>query len=197
MKPRFSRLSFALTLAALVTGAGVTSLSAQSSDAMAIAGLREDIRILDERTRALTVEMDQMRRDNAALRDLVQKQTSSQYVTLAQFNTAISELERALRSGDKDLAVQLTQQMERLAKQTQSALDALAKSASTRTPAPQMQFTPLPTDVKGVVYVVQPGDTLSSIATKHGAQIRDIQNANQIADPRTLQAGQSLFIPQR
>lgn len=52
-------------------------------------------------------------------------------------------------------------------------------------------FTPTP-----ILYVVQPGDTLSEIARKFGVSIRIIQEANAITDPRTLQAGQTLIIPQ-
>lgn len=163
----------------------------------AIAGLREDIRILDERTRALTVEIEQLRRENAELRDLVAATTESNFVTLSQFNSAMAELDKALRAGDRELAMQLTKQMERLAKQTQDALDTIARSASTTRPsAPKMTFTE-DYPKAGVTYTVQPGDTLSSIASKFSAQVRDIQNANKIADPRTLQVGQILFIPQR
>ncbi len=52
-------------------------------------------------------------------------------------------------------------------------------------------FTPTP-----ILYVVQPGDTLSEIAKKFGVSIRIIQEANAITDPRTLQVGQTLIIPQ-
>jgi len=163
----------------------------------AIASLREDIRILDERTRALTVEIEQLRRENAELRDLVARATDAKYVSLAQFNAAIAELDKAFRAGDRELAAQLTQQMERLAKQTQEALDTIARSAAaTRGSAPKVTFTD-DYPKTGITYTVQPGDTLSSIATRFNAQIRDIQNANRIADPRTLQVGQVLFIPQR
>ncbi len=198
MKPLFLRSRRWLPLAATVALLGAPALSAQSGDiAIAVASLREDIRILDERTRSLTADLEQMRRENAGLRDLVQAQTSAQNVGVSQFNSAITELERAIRAGDKQVALQLTQQMERLAKQTQSALDALAKSASTRAPAVTTNFSDdYPKDT-GTTYTVQPGDTLSSIATKFGAQVRDIQNANKIADPRALQVGQTLFIPKR
>lgn len=158
-----------------------------------IAGLREDVRILDERTRSLTVEIEQLKRENAALRS---QSTTGSYVTMAQFNQSLSDLEKALRAGDREVALQLTQQLEKLARQTQSAIDALAKSPGARAPAPSVQFTE-DYPKKGVTYTVQPGDTLASIAQKFSAQIRDIQNANKIGDPRTLQAGQTLFIPQR
>jgi LysM repeat protein len=48
---------------------------------------------------------------------------------------------------------------------------------------------------EGVSYTVQRGDTLSSIAQKHGARVADIVNANKITDPTRIQVGQTLFIP--
>jgi LysM repeat protein len=46
-----------------------------------------------------------------------------------------------------------------------------------------------------VSYTVQRGDTLSSIAQKHGARVADIVNANKITDPTRIQVAQTLFIP--
>lgn len=180
-----------LPFAAVVVGAAAPALRAQDLNAV-IAGLREDIRILDERTRQLTVEIEQLKRENSGLR----AQGDANYVTMAQMTAALADLERALRAGDKELAIQLTQQMERLAKQTNAALDALAKG-SARSTAPAVQFTPLPANTPGTTYEVQPGDTLASIATRFGSTVKDIQNANKIADPTKLQVGQTLFIPQR
>ena len=48
---------------------------------------------------------------------------------------------------------------------------------------------------EGVSYTVQRGDTLSSIASRFGVPVKDITNANRIADPTRLQAGQTLFVP--
>ncbi len=187
--PRLAPL--VLALAGALPAAGQLS----SDAAIAIASLREDIRLLDERTRSLTVEIEQLKRDNRALRD--QASAPGQQVTLAQFNTAIAELERAIRAGDKDVALQLTQQMERLAKQTQSALDTLAKSsATTRGTPPPVTFTE-DYPKQGTTYTVVAGDTLAGIAARHNSSVRDIQNANKIADPSRLQVGQTLFIPQR
>lgn len=173
----------------------VSSAQANSDIGAVVAGLREDIRILDERTRSLTAEIEQLRRENATLREQVS--STSNLVTVSQFNTALSELEKAIRSGDSEVMVKVTQQMERLAKQTQTAIDTVAKSAGTRTSAPvNFNFTD-DYPKQGTTYVVEQGDTISSIAQKFGSTVRDIQNANKIADARTLQVGQVLFVPQR
>jgi len=180
-----------LPIAAVALVAASSALHAQDINAV-VAGLREDIRILDERTRQLTVEVEQLRRENTSLRSA----GDVNYVTMAQMTAALTDLERALRAGDRELAVQISKDMERLAKQTNAALDALAKGAARNT-APAVQFTPLPANTPGTTYEVQPGDTLASIASRFNSTIKDIQNANKIADPTKLQVGQTLFIPQR
>ncbi len=188
---RFSFPVRLLSLLALAIGVCAPVVCAQDINSV-IASLREDIRILDERTRSLTVEVEQLKRENGSLRS----QGDANYVTMSQMTVALADLERALRAGDKEMAIQLTQQMERLAKQTNAALDALAKGGA-RVSAPAVQFTPLPANTPGTTYEVQPGDTLASIATRFNSTVKDIQNANKIADPTKLQVGQTLFIPQR
>lgn len=179
-----------LPIAAAAVAAFAPRVCAQDINVV-IAGLREDIRILDERTRSLSVEIDQLKRENASLRS----QGDVNYVTMGQMTAALAELERALRAGDKELAIQLTQQMERLAKQTNAALDAVAKGGGPRTQT-RVEFQK-DYPKTGVPYTVQAGDTLASIAKKFNAQVRDIQNANEIVDPTKIQVGQTLFIPQR
>ena len=61
------------------------------------------------------------------------------------------------------------------------------------TPAPTLTPTPTPTPV---IYVVGPGDTLIAIARKYGVTVEALQEANAILDPRLLQIGQELVIPQ-
>lgn len=162
---------------------------------MIVASLREDMRILDERVRQMAVEMEELKRENRNLRD--QAANKSDFVTIQQFNASLSELEKALRAGDKEVALQMTSQLEKLARQTQSAINALSKASATSAPKPTFQFTEIPPDVPGTMYEVEPGDNISSIARKLGSTIPDIQNANKIADPKTLQAGQVIFVPQR
>jgi murein DD-endopeptidase MepM/ murein hydrolase activator NlpD len=47
----------------------------------------------------------------------------------------------------------------------------------------------------GPTYTIQPGDTLGVIATKFGVSVDEIINANQIANPNILSAGQQIIIP--
>ncbi|MGQ9586315.1 MAG: FxLYD domain-containing protein [Anaerolineae bacterium] len=68
---------------------------------------------------------------------------------------------------------------------------------ATSTPAP---LTPLPTPTPTVtptpvIYVVQKGDNLLSIARRYSVSLQALQEANGILDPRRLQIGQELVIP--
>lgn len=47
----------------------------------------------------------------------------------------------------------------------------------------------------GPVYIVQAGDTLSSIASRFNISVNDLMTANNITDPNLLAAGQQLLIP--
>ncbi len=50
-------------------------------------------------------------------------------------------------------------------------------------------------DASGPIYIVQPGDSLSSIAARFNISITDLMSANGITDPNQLDAGQQLIIP--
>ena len=47
----------------------------------------------------------------------------------------------------------------------------------------------------GPIYIVQPGDSLSSIAVFFSISLTDLMSANNITDPNQLDAGQQLVIP--
>lgn len=72
-----------------------------------------------------------------------------------------------------------------------------ATATSTSAPATETP-PPAPTQavaVQGDEYVVQPGDTLSTIAVKFNTSIAGIQLANNLSDARVLQAGSRIKIP--
>jgi murein DD-endopeptidase MepM/ murein hydrolase activator NlpD len=50
-------------------------------------------------------------------------------------------------------------------------------------------------EVSGPIYVVQPGDSLTSIAARFSVNLTDLMAANGIADANQLTAGQQLVIP--
>ena len=194
-----SRSSLCGLVAAFVLGlVAPAAVAAQDNLAAVIASLREDIRVLDERTRSLNAEIEQLKREN---RDLREGAGSGATVTQTQLSSAIADLQKAIRAGDAEVALQLTKQLEKHATQVQAALDSIAKGGGggPRTGTnPPPAFTPDPNYPKtGITYKVQSGDTLATIAKANNSTVLWIQSANMIADPRSLQVGQTLFIPQK
>lgn len=61
------------------------------------------------------------------------------------------------------------------------------------TPLPTPTFTPSPTPI---IHAIQKGDTLLGIANRYGITVEALQEANGILDPRRLQLGQELIVPQ-
>ncbi len=67
-----------------------------------------------------------------------------------------------------------------------------------RTPQPTPSPTAGPTAAPGVcgeTYIVQAGDSPSSIAEKCGVDLNDLLELNGIDDPRSLRVGQELKLP--
>ena len=159
-----------------------------------LANLRQDVLQLTQRVGELNMMVEQLNRENTSLKD----KTSQSYATIEQLNRSVADINRAMQVGlaeqKREVLAQVGTQMERLAKQTQAAIDALAKNQATR-PAVQTTFTEeFPKE--GVNYTVQNGDTLAVIARKNNAKLQDIINANKISDPTKIRVGQTLFIPQ-
>ena len=58
------------------------------------------------------------------------------------------------------------------------------------TPTPAPTPTPIP-----LRYEVQPGDTLSAIATRYDVTVDDLVRVNRLVNPDVIQVGQYLIIP--
>jgi predicted nuclease with TOPRIM domain len=175
-----------------------TALIAAESMRVTVAGLTQDMSSLKQEVRALRLEMEQLRRENENLRSALNptsiQQQLNQMVGLIQnlrqeFKLADSEQEKIILSKVKG-------QMDSLASQMQNALESVSKAmASQPNLAPKVRFTE-DYPQNGMTYTVRAGDTLTKIARTYGSTIKDIQNANKIANPaRDLRVGQSIFIP--
>lgn len=57
------------------------------------------------------------------------------------------------------------------------------------------EATPTPENQTDTIHVVQPGETLFSIAKRYGTTVEALVQANRIADPSLIFAGQRLIIP--
>jgi LysM repeat protein len=169
---------------------------AQNPSSIEFANLREDVRGLTQRVAELSLKVEQLERENSELRHRASAANQS-YATVAQLNEAVDDMNRTVRAAvatsKSETLQQVGTQLEKLAKQTNAALDALAKSQATR-PAVQTHFAE-DYPKEGVSYTVQKGDTIAVIAKKTGAKQQDIINANKLTDPSRITVGQTLFIP--
>lgn len=169
-------------------------LCAQMDARADLAALRQDVMLLNQRVGELSMTVEQLNRENEALK-LNARQS---FVTVEQLNRAVSDMNRTLQGalGDqrREILNQVAAQMEKLGKQTNAALDSVAKNQATR-PVVQTSFSDdFPKE--GVNYTVQAGDTLAVIARNNNAKVADIINANKLSDASKIRVGQTLFIPQ-
>lgn len=170
--------------------------AAAQTPQLEFANLREDVRGLVQRVGELSLRVEQLEKENADLRGQAGAAEKS-FVTLTQLNDAIANLNQGIRSASASTKAETLQQVagqiEKLAKQTNAAIDSLAKGLATRSPV-QTSFAE-DYAKEGVSYTVQKGETLAQIAKKTGGKVQDIINANKISDPARINAGQTLFIP--
>jgi len=197
---KLRRMFFRLLMGCALT---TTALAQTTNAQFELANLREDVRGLVQRVGELSLRVEQLERENAELRRKSAAADGRTVATVAQLNEAVAELNRTIKTAvatSKTETLQVVStQMEKLARQTNAALDALAKpaapaSAPTARPAAMTTFAE-DYPKEGSNYVVQKGDTLAVIAKKTGAKQQDIVNANKISDPSLIKIGQSLFIP--
>lgn len=186
-------LTTGLALAVSLSAFAQTRPADNSSPAFQIVSLREDMRLLQSRVGELALAVEELTRENAALK----AKAEANYATVEQLNQAVADINRTLQAGladqKRDILQQVAGQMERLGKQTNAALDSLAKSQATRPPVQTNFSDNFPKE--GINYTVQTGDSLAVIARKNNAKLTDIINANKISDPSRIQVGQTLFIP--
>lgn len=175
-----------LTMTAVAQTAGTQTLNSE------VANMRADMTLLTQRVGELSLRVEQLERDNAALR--TQTASSAQaYATVQQLNNAIADLNRDIKAGDAAVAERTAAQIKKLGDATNAALESLSKSPVQRATSPNTFSTNFPSE--GISYTVQKGDTLAVIARKTGSKTADIINANKITDPSRIMLGQTLFIP--
>jgi len=183
--PWFVLIALSTTVVSAQTGS--VNLGSQ------VAGLREDVRILVQRVGELSLRVEQLERENAALMQATEGLDRT-YATVAQLNEAVAELNTAMTSGDATTQAKAAEAIKGLATQTNSAIDSLAKGMVARAAITTPTFDEdYPST--GLSYTVQKGDTLSSIASRYKSTVRDIQNANQLPNAGQIKIGQTLFIP--
>ncbi|NCG09122.1 MAG: LysM peptidoglycan-binding domain-containing protein [Verrucomicrobia bacterium] len=173
-------------------------VEAADSVRVAVADLKQDMASMQKEVRALLLEVEQLRRENESLRSALNSSSTQQQMAqlAASLQNLRREFERADNLKEQAIMASVKRQMDSLASQMQNALESVSKAVS-RQPkiASKVRFTE-DYPQTGVTYTVRSGDTLTKIAREHGSTIKDIQNANKIANPsRDLRVGQSIFIP--
>jgi LysM repeat protein len=173
-----------------------SALAQGSVSALDVANLKEDVRGLTQKLNEVALRVEQLERENANLRSQVAGSGETK-VTLALLNQGLAELRQAVQSAATTQKTEILQtvagQLDKLAAQTNAALDALAKGQATRPPVQSTFSDNYPKE--GVSYTVQKGDTFDEIVRKLGARRQDVINANKLTDPSRIQVGQTLFIP--
>ena len=163
-----------------------------------------DLRILDESIRSMRVELDDMRRENNQLRQQVSSYETrignslDQLATIGQVNQAVAQAVALLEKRDEkmksEIVLKVNQEITEFASSVQKSIGGMPAAPARRDPTLRTSFPKNFPDT-GTPYVVRSDDNLSIIAKKFGSTVDWIQNANEIASPRHLQAGRKLFIP--
>jgi LysM repeat protein len=181
-------LPSALTLA--------SALAQGSVSAIDVANLKEDVRGLTQKLNEVALKVEQLERENTNLRSQLVAAGDTR-VSLNQMTQALAELRQSVQAAAASQKTEILQtvagQLEKLAGQTNAALDALEKNQATRPPVQTTFSENYPKE--GVSYTVQKGDTFDEIVRKLGARRQDVINANKLTDPSRIQVGQTLFIP--
>ncbi len=165
------------------------------SQEVELANLREDVKLLKQQLGEYQLRLEQLERDN---RELIARsgQQRDSFATLVQLNEAVANLNQAIKASASatkaETLQQVSVQLEKLARQTNAALDAMSRPAASPV-APASFSDDFPKE--GIKYTVAKGDSVGSIARKTGAKVADIINANRLSDPSKITVGQVLFVP--
>lgn len=192
--------------ALLASFAAAPSARAQDSNLQyQVANLVQDIRLLDERIRQVSMQLEDVRRENAQLRQKIADNEANagdltaKFATVGQLNQSIQQAVAQLQKRDEalkgEIVLEVTSRIEDFARKVERIVGSVPQVAKPD-PTVRATFNLQGVPSSGTPYVVAPGDTLDSIARKFDSRVDWIQNANKISDPRLLQVGQTLFIPQ-
>ena len=167
-----------------------------------VANMSQDMKLIVQEVKSLRLEVEDVKRENARLNAQVAASSSNRdtEVQITNLSGAIDILRREYRQADEvqkqQIIAEVTRQIDALAKQTEGALNSVAKAVETQPNVPVTVNFSDDYPKTGKPYTVRSGDTLSGIARKHGSTAKYIQNANKIANPaKDLQIGQTIFIP--
>lgn len=186
--------------------APVSVVGQVDSQRLQLATLVQEMQTMKQEMGRLKFQMDQLEARNQELFKALENQQKylrdmqANVVSLNELQTQIAASKREIQADNqrsqRALADQVNKQIETLGQRTDQALAQMARTLNQAPRAPQGSTRqPGPYPQTGATHTVARGETLSGIASRYGASINHIMDANGITDARTLQVGQVLFIP--
>ncbi|MFP4353397.1 MAG: LysM peptidoglycan-binding domain-containing protein [Puniceicoccaceae bacterium] len=180
---------------------------AQSGDSdlrRTVASLAQDVKALNGMLGSLRIEVETLRRENAALKAAVnhaEADRGNQADILRQVDTRLAALKAELLKEDastrKEIIASVTKQIDSLASQMKEALRKIAASSGNQGGSVGAPSFSEDYPKGGIMYLVEPGDTISGIASRNNSRSSWIRDANKIVDAsRDLRAGDTIFVPQ-
>ena len=179
----------------------LSPVAGQDNLRVAVANLSQDVNLLAQSLKTIRLEIEELRRENARLRSQVSTASSKSDTNaqISNLSVAIETLRLEYGSADEQqrqqILAELNLQISTLAKETQLAINSIARAYNPAKVATNVHFSD-DFPKTGKTYVVRSGDTLSKIARDHDSTIKHIQNANKIVNPsKDLKVGETIFIP--
>jgi murein DD-endopeptidase MepM/ murein hydrolase activator NlpD len=176
----------------------------QAQTALEFTQLRDEVDALSRRVGQLQLSIEVLQANNQQLQQNNQTLQQNQLALAKRFEVfsaaidtqlaSLPQRENALRA---DITKAVQQLVRDLAQDIEQQLKAVVTASAPSTPAAPGGLVlddNFPTE--GLIYKVQPGDTLSTIAQRNASRVIWIQKANKITDPTKLRAGQEIFLPQ-
>lgn len=166
---------------------------------VAVANLTQDVNAIAQQYKALALDLEQVRRENAQLRQQLASDRAGREIQ-QQLSSALEALRREYRVADaqqkNQIIAEVSRQIDALGQQTEQAIRSVANTVNTQAEVNAAVSFSNDYPQSGITYTVRSGDTLSGIARKHASTTKYIQHANEIVNPaRDLKVGQIIFIP--
>ena len=181
---------FAAALGLALTGTGCMTLPDDSAPPPAsqadVGYLREELRRMQSRLDASDAEIGRLQAELASSRSAQPGYASA--VQVQSMQTQIEDLHKQLRTLDAARVQDKKDLYDDIAKKVAS----LIRSAP---PAASGGRTSRSGSQTGIEHVVQPGESLSRIASAYGVKIDVLVDVNNLKSPDNIYAGQTLFIP--
>lgn len=168
-----------------------------------MANLKADHEVMQKDVRDLAMRMEELERQNAALRAQLQSSGANANANLVTRD----ELRLSEARTNDAIAAESKRVQQAILEEIRAAKRATRVEAPAIPPGPPSPRVTEPSKIEvtdaekqsymkeGIRYTVQPGDTLTKIAQKNNSSVRAIMVVNDISAPNKLWVGKELFVP--